>query len=323
MRWQELLKDYLTFSRKERVALLAIVFITVIVALLPKILSPFYFSHKPESDTSWINKVKSLEIRDSQRSSYLDSPENENENEYQYDLSVSQTPAPESKLFYFDPNTLPSGEWKRLGLKQKNIQTIQNYLSKGGHFYKPEDLQKIYGLSKKDYERIAPYIRINKAEGIKEEKKTTELSTKNTGYKEQRKINNLTVIDINTADTASFIALPGIGSKLAARIVYFRDKLGGFYSVDQIAETYGLPDSTFQKIKFYLKSENPSLRKININTATIDELKAHPYIKWSIANPIVAYRKEHGAYSNLEDIKKIPSVTEDLFNKLVHYLTIE
>ena len=44
-------------------------------------------------------------------------------------------------------------------------------------------------------------------------------------------------VDINTADTTAFISLPGIGSKLAARIVNFRDKLGGFYSIDQVGET--------------------------------------------------------------------------------------
>src|SRR6185436_20843184 len=105
------------------------------------------------------------------------------------------------------------------------------------------------------------------------------------------------IIDINTADTTAFISLPGIGSKLAVRIVTFREKLGGFYSVLQIGETFGLPDSTFQKIKQYLKLENTTIKKININTATVDELKAHPYIKWSIANPIVAYRNEHGRFS--------------------------
>ena len=112
------------------------------------------------------------------------------------------------------------------------------------------------------------------------------------------------VIDINTADTSAFISLPGIGSKLAARIVNFRDKLGGFYSIDQVGETFGLPDSTFQKIKQYLKLENTSIKKININTATVDELKAHPYIKYSVANPIIAYRNEHGPFFKSGRYKK-------------------
>jgi competence ComEA-like helix-hairpin-helix protein len=113
---------------------------------------------------------------------------------------------------------------------------------------------------------------------------------------------HFSIIDVNNADTTAFISLPGIGSKLAARIITFREKLGGFYSVEQIGETYGLPDSTFQKIKQWLKLDNLSVKKININTATVDEMKAHPYIKYGLANPIVAYRNEHGAFSKIEDI---------------------
>jgi competence ComEA-like helix-hairpin-helix protein len=127
-------------------------------------------------------------------------------------------------------------------------------------------------------------------------------------------------IDVNSADTAAFIALPGIGSKLASRIINFRDKLGGFYSIDQIGEIYGLPDSTFQKIKPYLKLEKIELKKININTATKDEMKSHPYIKWALANAIVEYRNQHGNFSSLEDLKKISLITDELFNKLEHYL---
>src|SRR5690348_7247958 len=130
-------------------------------------------------------------------------------------------------------------------------------------------------------------------------------------------------LEINSADTTAFIALPGIGSKLAARIVTFREKLGGFYSVDQVGETFGLPDSTFQKIKEYLKLENTSLKRININTATVDELKVHPYIKWSVANPIVAYRNEHGAFSKLEDIKNVAAITDEVYKKISPYLIVQ
>jgi competence ComEA-like helix-hairpin-helix protein len=68
-------------------------------------------------------------------------------------------------------------------------------------------------------------------------------------------------VDINSADTTPFIALPGIGAKLAQRIIKFRDKLGGFYSIDQVAETFGLPDSTYQKIKPRLIIKNTTVKK--------------------------------------------------------------
>ncbi|MEI9808595.1 MAG: helix-hairpin-helix domain-containing protein [Bacteroidota bacterium] len=233
---------------------------------------------------------------------------------YQYDRSVNKSSSP-ATLFYFDPNTLDEAGWKKLGLKDKTIHTITNYLNKGGHFYKGEDLKKVYGLRPGDYLRLEPYIQIenNRSAGhpaayIKKENEPRRFS--------------YTVIDINTADTTAFISLPGIGSKLAERIINFREKLGGFYSINQVAETYGIPDSSFQKIKQYLKAENTAIKKININTATVDELKAHPYIRYVIANPLIAYRNEHGPFAKLEDIKKVMAVTDELYNKIVPYLSL-
>jgi competence ComEA-like helix-hairpin-helix protein len=137
--------------------------------------------------------------------------------------------------------------------------------------------------------------------------------------REERKFE---LIPVNSTDTAALIALPGIGSKLAARIISFREKLGGFYSVEQIGETYGLPDSTFQKIKGRLQVEESTIRKINLNTATKDELKVHPYIRWHLANAIVEYRNQHGSFKSLEELKNIVLIDEAIFAKMIPYLSL-
>ncbi len=323
MNWQEFLKDYLSFTRKERIGILILTGLIVIVALLPEVVSVKLGRLNSNPDTTWFSEVKKLEIK------IDDAPEDnasgEEESNYQFEPSKGSYYANQyakTELFYFDPNTLPADGWKKLGLRNRTIQTIQNYLAKGGHFNKPEDLQKIYGLHKDEYSRLVPFIKIELKPESKELvstfAKSTEPATVISKYPAR-----YSAIEINTADTTAFIALPGIGSKLAARIVNFRDKLGGFYSVEQIAETFGLPDSTFQKLKPYLKLENMVLKKININTATVDELKAHPYIKFSLANPIVAYRNEHGPFSKIEDIKKVMAVSEEIYQKISPYLTIE
>ncbi|MBI3139222.1 MAG: helix-hairpin-helix domain-containing protein, partial [Sphingobacteriales bacterium] len=132
-----------------------------------------------------------------------------------------------------------------------------------------------------------------------------------------------TEVEINTADTTAFIALPGIGSRLAARIVHFREKLGGFYSIAQLGETFGLADSVFQQIKPFLKLQSVALRKININTATGGDLKPHPYLKWNIINALLAYRKEHGPFRSIEDLKKLQIMTDELFAQLSPYLMLD
>lgn len=130
-------------------------------------------------------------------------------------------------------------------------------------------------------------------------------------------------VDINLGDTTAFIALPGIGNKLASRIINFREKLGGFYSFNQVSEVYGLADSIFQKIKPYLQLNDATVKKININTATIDELKAHPYIKYNIAKAIIAYRNEHGSFLKTEDLKNIMLINDELYLRILPYASIE
>ena len=117
--------------------------------------------------------------------------------------------------------------------------------------------------------------------------------------------------------------MPGIGSKLAQRIINFRSKLGGFYKTEQVAETFGLPDSTFQKIKSRLSISSSTIKQLNINTATVDELKTHPYIRYNIANAIVQYRAQHGNFAAVADIKKIMTVTDEMYNKVAPYVTVQ
>jgi competence protein ComEA len=274
-------------------------------------------------DTAWVAAAKRLEQKNTeQEDAEQYQPINDNTASYTFDKSSNRfSENIKGALFYFNPNTLSKEGWQQLGLRDKTIQTIQNYLSKGGYFRKPEDLQKVYGLHQDEYDRLAPYIKLdNSTENI-----TVKSNTENNYPTDQKRNGSsprYTTVEINTADSTSFIALPGIGSKLAARIISFREKLGGFSKVEQIKETYGLPDSTFQRIKPYLQV-NTTVKKINVNTATVDQLKAHPYIRYTLANPIIAYRNEHGVFTRLEDIKKIMLITEEVFQKISPYISIK
>ncbi|MBL7748401.1 MAG: helix-hairpin-helix domain-containing protein [Chitinophagaceae bacterium] len=321
MKLSEFLTDYLTFTKKDRIGIIVLLLIITGVFFLPKIISNSSGNTSSAPvDTTWIMAMKRLEqkVPGITESHYADN----NSVNYQFDRQVSYPGKPNGELFYFDPNTLSADGWQKLGLREKTIRTIQNYLSKGGQFRKPEDLQRVYGLFPDEFERLFPYIRIevpqreNANAGFPDNRPPGEMVTKNYAPR-------YSIVNLNTADTSALIALPGIGSKLALRIINFRDKLGGFYTVNQVSETFGLPDSTFQKIKQYLVAESNAVRKININTATVDELKAHPYIKWAIANPIIAYRKEHGPFVKVEDIKKVMAVTEDIYQKTAPYLSVE
>lgn len=130
------------------------------------------------------------------------------------------------------------------------------------------------------------------------------------------------IIAVNTADSAAWETLPGIGPTLAARLVRFREKLGGFYSIAQVAETYGLPDSTFKKIQASLRLDSGSLKKLNINQMDERSLAQHPYIRYKLARLIVQYRSVHGPFSQPGDLYNIPLVNDSIYRKLEKYISL-
>ncbi|MBL7702437.1 MAG: helix-hairpin-helix domain-containing protein [Ferruginibacter sp.] len=305
--------EYLSFTRKERIAIIFVVLLMMVYPLIPTLYQLFN-EPEPEDHAAFKKEIAGLNMNE---------PDSNSKRNYDDDYMRYQ---PSSKnyfdktvkgeLFYFDPNTLPVNGWIKLGVREKTANTIHNYLAKGGRFYKPEDIGKIWGLHEDEVQRLMPYVKIEAKPAVNYNK-----------YPELEKADKPKYInapvEINNADTSVFIALPGIGSKLAARIIAFRDKLGGFYKVEQVAETYGLPDSVFQKIKSKLVISGSHVKKLNINTASLDELKTHPYLRYNIANAIVQYRAQHGIFLSVTDIKKIMMITDDIYNKAVPYLTIK
>ena len=316
--WKQFLSSYFSFTKKERQGIFALLTLIVFFILLP-FLYPLFITPKKVDTAAFEKDIAALKTRQQDTTSQYvknDAEEGNYPNYYPPSEKNYTTGKTAGELFYFDPNTATASDWQRLGIRDKTIATIQNYLSKGGHFYKPEDIGKIWGLHPDEIERLLPYIQIAAKENTYPQKTFDTKNSEKAKYTPP-------IIDINNADTAAFIALPGIGSKLAQRIVNFRDKLGGFYKIEQLGETFGLPDSTFQKIKPRLSAGNANLKQINLNTATLDDLKAHPYLRYNIANAIIQYRAQHGNFSSVSDIKKIMLVTEEIYVKAAPYLTTQ
>lgn len=303
---------YFTFTRKERNGILLLCVLILVFSFLPRTFPWFYST--PETDASDMKKEiadLTINLEDSARDIRYPAKPNRGWSDQKKWNSHQVVPA--GALFPFDPNTLTPEGWKKLGIRERTIQTIQRYIAKGGRFRKPGDIEKIWGLREEEIRKLMPFI------FIKPENKAAAYSG---NFKQDKQQWEIQAFDINTADTGAFITLPGIGSKLAARIIAFREKLGGFYSVNQVAETYALPDSTFQKIRKYLLLRQPVNRQFNINLSRASEMQSHPYIRRNLALAIVAYRERHGIYKSVADIKKIMMVNDELYEKLAPYLTI-
>lgn len=227
---------------------------------------------------------------------------------------------PSAQVFRFDPNTASKDDFLKLGLTEKTAAIILKYREKGGTFHKPEDLKKIYGLKDKDYTRLLPYMVFEEPAEMKTVVATaTPVKSPDFPSRTHKPV----VIDINQASAQEWQQLRGIGTAFAKRIVNFREKLGGFANLEQVGETYGLPDSTFQIIKPQLQVSSPVFRQISINTASAEDLKAHPYIDARLAAAIVSYRQQHGAFASAGDLTKLKVLPAPLLEKLKPYLSFE
>jgi len=231
--------------------------------------------------------------------------------------TASEKPAPE--LFAFDPNTATEADFQRLGLPNRTVKSILNYRGKGGQFRKKEDLEKIYTLDGDDYERIAPYATF--PENMASAPRPAAYAG---GISFPSKQTSESPVDINRASLDAWRTLPGIGETRARQLVSYREKLGGFQSIEQVKETFGLPDSVFQSIKSRLVLITTEIRKINLNTASMADLDAHPYISKRQAELIVAYREQHGAFSSSDDIGKMRAFSDLAWlAKVKPYLGVE
>lgn len=318
---KRLLKDYFSFTKKERTAVLLLIFLITIIFLLPDMIPDNNHVVDEAALQTFKLQLAKLKAVNADTAGY----NLNNENAYS-DNEPFTGNSGTGELFYFDPNTLSFAGWQKLGIREKTIKTIQNYLSKGGRFRDRKDLEKIYGMRSNDVKRLLPYIQIKpEASTFTSDRNsytsTTKMLPEGRRPPEFARVTASLTLDINTADTSALIALPGIGSKLASRIIHFREKLGGFYSLDQLSEVYGLADSILQRIRPGLKISTENIGTININVASANELKQHPYFRQNIGNAVVEYRLQHGVYTSKEDLLKIDIVTPDVFEKIAPYVS--
>jgi len=314
--------EFLVFTRKERIAVFILSLLIISTAIAPLFIPEKKFI-TPNPEEFYALKGELDKLRSSSKDTIA---QTRNENQpWQNNYSLSRIRNNETHIvpFPFDPNKISAEGWKKLGLRDRTIKTIINFRSKGGKFRQATDLKKIYGLKEEEFQRLLPHVRFEEKDelrfgnAVNEDKHKEEWQTTKSSFIKPYSI------EINKADTIELIALPGIGNKLANRIINFRNKLGGFYSVEQLHEVYGLPDSTFVRLKTYLTCDPTLVNKININDVDLETLKQHPYIRWNLANAIVQYRKEHGNFRKPDDLKLIALMDEQLYQKIQHYLYVD
>lgn len=317
------LQDYFGISRKEaRGALVLILFCFLMVW------TPFVFSR-------WVLPFMPLRSGPPSRE-MLDSLANLLEKENQQKLRKPkfypkkyERKAPRAaRLFDFDPNQVSVAQMEELGIPRFLAKRIDKFRSKGGKFRKKEDLLNIYDFPSAMYRRLEPHIVLAGTSAAKRKEATGNPSVvadakpypARVGYSKPLKP-ALATFDINTADTIALVRLRGIGTKLSLRILKFRDALGGFHSTTQYSEIFGLDSLALAELNRYAKVTS-DVKKLNVNTATVEELTAHSYLRnKKTATILVNYRNQHGAFQTIDDLKKVRVIDEATIKKIEPYLS--
>lgn len=211
--------------------------------------------------------------------------------------------AKEYKLFPFDPNVISCQEWKSLGVLDEISNRIKKYLVAGGRFKKASDLYKIYGFDSVKVAELISYVKI------------VEVSKHDVN-------NEKLLIPLNSSDTTQLKLLPGIGSVFSARIVKYRDLLGGFVSKNQIIEVYGISNEKYNRISPFLLLDSIPIRRIKLNTFNTVRLRKHPYISSRMGDDIVRFRKRNGDFNSVEQLRSHKIMPDSIFIKLFPYLDL-
>jgi competence protein ComEA len=300
--------DFSTYSSGERRGILILIALIVLIILF-NLLYPYFVSSRHNDFSAYDQKAKAY-LKAAESISKKSKLNNEQEN---FDIMDTKHSVALQKInpFPFDPNTLDYDHWKKLGLSDKQIKVIENYKSKGGKYYSKEDFKKMYCIPDEEYQTLEPFIDIHL---VKPE------YPKNAYQKKEIAIVKL---DINTADIDDLVKLKGIGDYFAKKIVEYRIKLGGYYSIDQLLEIPKMDTARLNPLMAFLEVNPNYIRKINVNKANFDQLKMHPYLGYNIALSLINYRTKHGDYRQLNDIKNSLLINDKNYFRISHYLCVE
>ena len=165
--------------------------------------------------------------------------------------------------FLFDPNTVSVEDLTRLGFTLKQAEAIDNYRNKGGKFRRKSDFARSYVVADSVYRRLEPYI-------------------------------DIPLVDLNMADSADFDALPGIGGWYAARMVEYRNRLGGYSYKEQLMDIYRFDQDKFDGLSDLVTVSRACVRAYPLWTLPADSLRRHPYIdNYETARSIVLFRQSN------------------------------
>lgn len=295
-------KDFFYYSRSERRAILFLLVVAILLLGTALFLRWTSDEQVPVvvSDNEEVNTFLAG-IREKESKRYFYSPK----------------PEVPVVLRSFDPNTADSSTLRSLGLPDFIVRNILKYRAKGGEFRSAESFSRIYGLKPDLFNTLKPYIVIA-AKDWEQQARDTFVHEKDTVLR-PLKYKEGTVVELNTADTTVLKRIPGIGSGLAKMIVAYRKRLGGFYDVAQLQEV----NHVGIELNKWFRVDSSKLTPIEVNRASLDELRMHPYMNFYKAKAILEYRRKRGKIKGLSQLSMFEEFTEKDLKKMSPYFSFD
>ena len=298
---------FLRFSKGERVAIISLAAAIVILIVL-SIWKPFHQEARPYG-------FHALDSLIAARQNAMD---------VQTEKPTSEVVADEPHLtpFPFNPNGLPEEEWRKMGLTDRQIRTIKNYEAKGGKFYSKNDVKKMYSISDEEFAELEPFIVIPPMNRSIYDHSNRQYDDKGNVEKESKPTETkvIAMVEINAADSALFGQLPKVSPYLAARIVTYRNKLGGFLNLEQLLEVKGMDSVHYQAVLPYLQFQSVETKKVDINRDDFKTLVNHPYLDYDKVKAIFKHRDTKGMIKNWAQLQAVTKNAGELNPMLESYV---
>lgn len=216
------------------------------------------------------------------------------------------------KIYPFNPNYLSDYRAYQLGMSVDEIDRLLAYRKQNKYVNSSKEFQNITKVSDSLLSRLSPFFKF--PDWVKKKSDQPKKSAKK--IKKKR-----VVKDINKATIEELVKINGIAEKRAQTILKYRDLLGGFTVDAQLDEVWGIPPDVLVALKQEFKVLSPpKIKPIDVNYASIEELKSIVYINYKQAKSIVMYRSKVGEIQNLAELKTLSDFPVDKYELISLYL---
>lgn len=286
------LKPYFTFTRSQRSGLI------LLLALIVLLQAAYYCADfkipiaKTRQEQQWLSMQTAID-------------------------SLAKSAKTQKPMIYpFNPNFISDFKGYRLGMSVAEIDRLLAFRKTNRYVNSAEEFQSVTGVSDSLLRTIAPYFKF--PDWVKNKKQYAANRWQQKGDKNQKP---KVLIDINLATQEDLKAVYGIGDGLSDRILKEKDKLGGFVSMEQMNDVWGLSDEVIAQLNRSFKiGVMPAVKKIKINDASVKELSQFPYFRYALARSIVTHRSMNGEIKGTEDLIKISGFPVDKVKIIALYL---